>query len=368
MNGIYKETALSKQLRKMAALTDIHFGKKANSQLHNEDCLRFIDWFLIQAQENNCDYIAFLGDWNENRSALNIATLNFSYQGAKRINAVGLPVFFCIGNHDLYHRHTREVYSVVPFQEFKHFQMIDQPILIPEIGDGAVFSPYLFHDEYPGMMQYLDTPFWAGHFEFQGFQVTGYGVKMQTGPDPKLFKGPKHIVSGHFHKRQTMDNIVYMGNCFPMDFGDTGDDNRGMMIYDHVTQEMTFINWADCPKYVKTKYTDLLDGVVDIPVQSRVRCIMDDPHASFEEITFVRATWLEKYNLREFIMEETMHLDEARTSTVTTADVNSLETDIDSAKDETNSFDELVVQMLNDIKSDAIDNTLLIEQYRMIPS
>lgn len=357
---------MKKRLVKGAYLTDIHFGKKANSELHNDDCLRFIDWFCVQAQEKGCDYIAFLGDWNENRSALNIATLNASYRGAKKLNALGLPVFFCVGNHDLYHRHTREVYSVVPFNEFTNFTVIAEPLVIDHIGDGALFSPYMFHDEYPGLTQYLKLPYWAGHFEFQGFVVTGYTIKMHTGPDPSMFKGPKHIISGHFHKRQTQDNITYMGNVFPMDFGDAGDYERGMMVYDHIAQTMEFTNWKDCPVYIKTKLTHIIEDSSIILPQSRVRCIIDEPGISFEEVTMLRASMIEKYDLREFIMEETGDMNDALTKTTTDAEVQSPEFDSESGKIITGGIDEVVVEMLKDIKSDSIDNDLLIEQYRKI--
>jgi DNA repair exonuclease SbcCD nuclease subunit len=336
---------MTKKLRKGAYFTDIHFGKKANSQLHNEDCINFIDWFCKNALENGCDYVAFLGDWNENRSALNIATLNYSYEGAKKLNDLGLPVFFCVGNHDLYHRHTRELHSVVNFQEFDHFTVIDQPLVVDNIGDGALFSPYMFHDEYPGLTEHLKLPFWAGHFEFQGFLVTGYNIKMQTGPDPRLFKGPKHIISGHFHRRQEQDNIVYMGNTFPMDFGDAGDNKRGMMIYDHDKQKIKYIDWADAPKYIKTKLTDILDGDVKIVNHARVRCLTDVP-ISFEESTYLRAKFIEE-------------IAEALADTETSVDVENKEITVDSV-------DELVVQMLKDIKSDHIDNDILVEQYRAI--
>jgi DNA repair exonuclease SbcCD nuclease subunit len=146
--------------------------------------------------------------------------MKYSYLAAKKINDLGLPVFFVVGNHDLYHRHTREVHSVIPFQEFSNFRVIDSPTIIEEIHNKALFSPFLFHDEYAKMTGYLKLPFWAGHFEFKDFMVTGYGMKMPTGPDAMDFKGPKYIVSGHFHKRQHSDNIVYIGNTFPMDFGD----------------------------------------------------------------------------------------------------------------------------------------------------
>lgn len=349
---------MNKKLRRGSFMTDIHFGKKANSQVHNEDCLKYIDWFCEQVKSNGSDYVAFLGDWNENRSALNVATLHYSYLGAKKLNALGLPVFFCIGNHDLFHRHTREIYSVVPFQEFSNFVVIDNPLIVKQIGDGVLFSPYMFHDEYPGLMEYLKLPFWAGHFEFQGFMVTGYNVKMMTGPNPNEFKGPKHIVSGHFHKRQAQDNIVYMGNTFPMDFGDAGDNDRGMMVYDHVTDTMSFENWEQCPKYIKTKLSDIVDKKIKIVPEARVKCIIDAP-VSYEESTYLRASMIEQHNLREFIMEETVDVAEALSGTDTEVNVENI--DISA-----NTIDDVVISMLREIKSEQIDNEILIDQYRKI--
>lgn len=345
-----------RKLTKGACMTDIHFGKKSNSPVHNDDCLRFITWFCQQVQEHECDHVCFLGDWNENRSALNIATLNSSYLGAKMLNELGVPVFFCVGNHDLYHRHTREIYSVVPFQEFNNFTIVDQPIVIPHVGSGTLFSPFLFHEEYAEMDQFLKLDAWFGHFEFKGFLVTGYNVLMPTGPDPESFRGPKHIMSGHFHKRQhsKSSNIIYMGNVFPMDFGDAGDNDRGMMIYDHITQTPTFINWVDCPKYAKVKLTDIIDGSIQLPSNARVKCVVDIP-INFEESSLIRQDCVGKYDLREFVLEESRDI---------MAAINNTETTVDGTVTELDSVDDLVVQMLSDINSEHISNELLIEQYR----
>ncbi len=348
------------KLKKGAFFTDIHFGKKANSNLHNEDCIRFITWFCKQVRKDpDIDYIGFLGDWNENRSALNISTLNYSYQGAKMINELGLPVFFIIGNHDLYHRHTRDVHSVIPFSEFDNFQIIDNPIILEEIEGRALFCPYMFDEEYPSLTKYLDIPFWAGHFEFKGYIVTGYDITMPTGPDPRLFKGPKHIVSGHFHKRQVIegvDNVVYMGNTFPMDFGDSGDVHRGMMVYDHKNDKMDFLDWGECPKYVKTTLSDLLDQRITLHPNSRVRCIVDIP-VSFEESTFLKQNFTERFNLREFTLEESREMAEVLSGT---------ESNIDWEKHKLASVNELVVQMLNEIDSEHIDNQLLVDIYQKL--
>lgn len=340
-------------------MTDIHFGRKSNSIQHNEDCLRYIDWFVNYVKKDGkIDYIGFLGDWNENRSALNIATLNYSYQGAKKLNDLGLPVYFVIGNHDLYHRNSREIHSAINFQEFDNFHVISQPTVIDNIEGKMLFVPYMFPDEYPELAKYLNLPFWAGHFEFKGFEVTGYGMKMPTGPEPKDFKGPKYIVSGHFHKRQADENIIYIGNCFPMDFGDSGDNHRGLMIYDHIQQEMAFEDWAECPKYIKTDLSSILDKTIIIPQEARVKVNIDIP-ISFEESNYLRTTFIEKFNLREFVMEDSPEIQTAITDTDTSAVI---------AENELSSVDELVHLMLKEVESDHIDSQKLIEIYTSLKS
>ena len=145
-----------KKLYKSAIFTDIHFGRKNNGLQHNEDCTNFIDWFCTQVVANKCDHVLFLGDWYENRSSLNISTLAYSHAAAKKLNELNIPIFFCIGNHDLYQRHTRDIYSTVTFSEFTNFNLIDKPTTVSCIGDGALIVPFLFHDEYDGLKNYKE--------------------------------------------------------------------------------------------------------------------------------------------------------------------------------------------------------------------
>ena len=352
---------MTNQLKKGIFATDIHFGKKSNSQQHNEDCIRFLTWFCDQVRaDDSIDYVAFLGDWNENRSALNIATMKFSYEGAKMLNDLGLPVFFVVGNHDLYHRHSRDVHSVIPFQEFSNFQVIDTPTVIDDIVGGALFCPFLFHREYAELAQFSNIPFWAGHFEFKDFYVTGYGMKMQHGPDASLFAEPTHILSGHFHKRQVSSNVIYIGNTFPMDFGDAGDTDRGAVVYDHTTRTPTFINWPDCPTYTKTTVSKILDGVIEFAEGACVKCVVDE-RISYEESVLIKDKFSNTFKLREFTLEESMDLSEAMTD----VDEELIEL-INSEEMSGASIDELVVQMLLSIESDTIDPTTLVDQYNNI--
>jgi DNA repair exonuclease SbcCD nuclease subunit len=350
------------KLNNGAFWTDIHWGKKNNSQQHNEDCLAYITWFCEQVKADpSINYLSFLGDWFENRSAINISTLNYSYRGAKMINDLGLPVYFVVGNHDLYHRHTREIHSIVPFHEFNNFSVIDQPTVVSDIQGGAFFSPYLFHDEYPDLSKYLDIPFWAGHFEFKGFNITGYNVKMPTGPDHKSYAGPKHILSGHYHQRQQEDNVNYIGNCFPMDFGDANDFNRGMAKYNHTTQSLNFTDWNDCPKYVRVKLSQMLNPDYVLPKNARVKCLVDQ-ELGFENTMLVRDQYIETYSLRELTFEESSSISEAITDTQSSVETENVTVELDDI----NTVDQLVLQMLGDIKNDKVDTGVLIEIYKSL--
>ena len=53
---------MSQFFNKVACFTDIHFGNKNNSRQHNDDCERFIYWFIEKAKEAGCPPIGVEGE------------------------------------------------------------------------------------------------------------------------------------------------------------------------------------------------------------------------------------------------------------------------------------------------------------------
>jgi len=290
-------------MKKPAMFTDIHWGAKGNSVLHNQDCLDYIDWFSSQTVSNQCDSIIFMGDWFENRNSINVATLNASFDGLSKLDRLNLPIYFCVGNHDLFHRSTRQQFSTYHFSQFKNVILINEAKFV----DKFAFFPFLFNEEYPAMAEGIikhKSKFVFGHFEFRNFIVTGSDRRIEHGPDHKQFAGPEYIFSGHFHKRQASDNIVYIGNTFPTNYGDAWDDARGMCILDVETSDVDFIDWEDCPKYRKVKLSDILDGKVpDFPTKCRVRCLLD-VEISYMDAQTLKDEMVKLFSLREFALEE----------------------------------------------------------------
>lgn len=341
-------------LKKSACFTDIHFGRKNNSEIHNQDCLDFIDWFCGKVEKNKeIDHVIFLGDWHENRNSINGLTLEYSYEGAKKLNDLGMPVFIIVGNHDLYYKTSRDVFTTTIFESFENIVVVSQPTVFDEIGPkGTLICPYLFHDEYDKLLQYFNVPTWFGHFEFKGFVLTGDTYKLEHGPDPEDFKKINKIFCGHFHKRQNSGNVYYMGNVFPADFGDANDDKRGMMVYDHVEDDITFTDWDDCPRYVKCTLSDVLDGETGIPPKSYVWCLVDMPLTHTEKIE-LREYYLETQGVREIKFEEIID------------DVDSNEVDgVDISEVEFDTADKAVPSLIGRMELKKMSSELLIKIYK----
>lgn len=347
---------MRKKLRKAAIFTDIHWGAKSNSEQHNQDCLKYIDWFCSNVKhDDQIDHIMFLGDWHESRSALNISTLRYSFEGAKRLNDLGIPVYFMIGNHDLYFRHTRDIHSTLHFSPLSNFRIVEEPTINEDTYIPSLMCPYLFHHEYAELAKYGKIPIWYGHFEFQGFVITGYNTTLPTGPNPNDFKFPKHIFSGHFHKRQANENIIYVGNTFPTNFGDAGDNSRGMTTYDYVNDEIEFFDWEDCPKYIKTTMSSLAEGKVKLLHESRVKCIAD-VSLTYEEVNVIRQTFMDQYKLRELIIEDSEEISNV---------ISGTEAEVGDGTDLTD-INDLMLQLLNNIDTPHINNEMLIDIYKSL--
>ena len=291
---------------KLAAFTDIHWGKKGNSIVHNTDCMDFVKWFASEVKKDrSITAIAFLGDWFENRNAVNIQTFDMAFDAMEILDSLGLPFYFCVGNHDLYHRENRKIFSTRAYSKFKNVRIINE---ITEIkGEDLLFAPYLFQNEYSNLAS-VNSKYWLGHFEFRNFVVTGTDRKMEHGQDHKSFTKPTYIISGHFHKRQAMDNTVFMGSPFPMDYGDAWDDKRGMMILNRDTEDIEFKDWPDAPTYRKIKLSSLLEDIDNLtfPAKCRVKCIIDIEIA-YTEAQDLKASMIESFGLREFAIEESAY-------------------------------------------------------------
>jgi DNA repair exonuclease SbcCD nuclease subunit len=333
--------------RRAAIFTDIHFGLKSNSQIHNEDCLKFIKWATETARKHNCETAMFLGDWHNNRASINIVTLNYSLRALEHLNANFDQVYFIPGNHDLYYRDRRDIQSVEWARHLPNVKIINDWF---KQGD-VVIAPWLVANDYKRIPQ-LKAKYCFGHFELPGYLMNAMIAMPDYGEiRHDHFGGFDHVFTGHFHKRQTQQNITYIGNCFPHNYADAGDDLRGLMILEW-GQDPEYHTWPDQPVYRVYDLSTVLDNPATMLKKNTHARINLNIDITYEEAGFLRDTFMNEYGCREIKLIPNTQAD--------------LETQIMLGNITFQSVDQIVNSSLTAIESNQYNTNLLLEIYRTL--
>ena len=331
--------------KRAAIFTDIHFGLKSNSTLHNEDCLSFVHWATQKALEEGCETCFFLGDWHNNRASLNIVTLNYSLRALEHLNEHFQAVYFIPGNHDLYYRDRRDIQSV---EWARHLPRVE--ICNDWFSHGDVtIAPWLVGDDHRKLAR-MGGRYLFGHFELPGYLMNAM-VEMPDHGEIRRedLKGFEQVYTGHFHKRQTKNNITYIGNAFPHNYADAGDDERGLTVLEW-GQPPVYHAWPDQPTYRVYGLANLIDhAAILLRAKMHVRVNLDI-EISYEEANYIKETFIEQHGLREMalIPNKTAGVDE----------------DLAPGEVKFESVDQIVIDQLTNIESEFYDSKLLLQIYQ----
>lgn len=331
--------------KKAAVFTDLHLGLKSNSIVHNTDCENFIDWFIATAKAENCDTCLFLGDWHHHRASINIQTLSFSRRCLEKLNNNFTQVFVIPGNHDLFYRDKRDVHSVEWAAHLPNVTIINDWFS----KDDVVIAPWLVGNDWK-KLQKMKGKYLFGHFELPHFYMNAL-VEM---PDHNELQanhltGFNTVFSGHFHKRQFRDNVIYIGNAFPHNFADVSDDARGMMILEWGAVPK-FMSWPGQPRFRVFKLSEILDNTDELLKPDMHVKVNLDIDISFEEANFIREQFTPKYKLRE------MTLVPLKT------DIETDSTDYTNLQFET--VDSIILSQIDQLQQGSFDKQLLLEIYQ----
>ena len=331
--------------KKVAVCTDIHFGLKSNSLMHNQDCSDFIDWFIATAKANGCETGMFLGDWSHQRAAINMQTLQYSLRSLEKLSRAFERFYFIPGNHDLYYRDKRDIYSTEWAKHIPNIQIVNDFF---QDGD-VIIAPWLVGDDHKKLAK-MSARYMFGHFELPHFKMNAM-VEMPDHGELKVenFSGIESVYSGHFHLRQQKKNINYIGNCFPHNFADAGDEARGMMIKEWGMPDQYFA-WPGQPLYRVMKLSEAIDqGATIFKPNMHVRVELDID-ISYEEANFIKETFIRDHNLREMALIPSKRTD----------------IDVDMAPGEVKfeSVDQIVTDQLTNIESEFYDPKLLLKIYQ----
>ena len=336
---------MSNLFKKAACFTDIHFGLKSNSLEHNQDCSDFVDWFIETAKKENCETCIFLGDYNHHRASINIHTMQYGLRALERLNDAFEHVYFIPGNHDLYYRDRRDIHSVEWAKHLPNVTIVNEWF---NQGD-VVIAPWLVGEDYKKLAK-MSGKYLFSYLELPHFYMNAMVEMPDVGEiNDDHVTGFEQVYSGHFHKRQARKNIWYMGNAFPHNYADAGDDARGMMILEW-GQDPLFVSWPDQPVFRVYKLSDILenpDGLL-LP-RSNVRVHLDID-ISYEEANYIKETLIPKHRLREMALIP-MKLDQHQL-------------DLAPGELKFESVDQIIIDQISNIESQFYDPKMLLEIYK----
>ncbi len=217
------------------------------------------------------------------------------------------------------------------------------------IQDEVVIAPWLVGEDHKKLSK-LSGKYLFGHFELPAFYMNAM-VQMPDHGDvsDNDLVGFEKVFSGHFHKRQARNNIWYIGNAFPHNYADAGDDQRGMMILEW-GEDPEFHAWPGQPLFRVYKLSDILDNPEGLLLpKSSVRVHLDID-ISYEEANFIRETLIPKHNIREMSLIP-MKLDQHSQ-------------DLAPGEVTFESVDQIIVDQISAIESDFFDPKLLLAIYK----
>ena len=330
--------------KKVACFTDLHVGAKSNSTVHLRDCEEFVDWFIAQAQAAGCETAIFLGDWSHHRNSMNLYTLDTSIRCLEKLGAAFEQFFWFPGNHDLFYKDKRDIHSSIFGKHIPGVTVVEGVTTL----DNVTLVPWLVGDEWKTMRN-VKSRYVFGHFELPKFFMNAM-VQMPDHGELRAedFVGPEYVFSGHFHKRQQNNNVIYIGNAFPHNFSDSWDDERGMMMMEWGGQP-EYRNWPDAPKFRTIKLSELIDRKDEIMLSKMYLRVNLDIDISFEEANYIKETFIKDYDIREISLVQ---------------DKSNLEgTYEDNPDTKFESIDAIVTEQLINIDSDQFDKKILLDIY-----
>jgi DNA repair exonuclease SbcCD nuclease subunit len=306
--------------------------------------LNFVKWATAKAKEAGCETCIMMGDWHNNRAAINILTLNYSVRALEHMSENFDIVYFIPGNHDLYYRDKRDIQSASWAKHIPNVQIVNDWF---SQGDVTI-APWLVGDDHKKLLK-KKGKYCFGHFELPGYYMNAMVQMPDTGEARREdFVGFEHVFSGHFHKRQSANNITYIGNAFPHNYADDGDEERGMMILEW-GKEPEYHAWPDQPTYRVLSLSSIVDHADKILKPKMHARINIDIDLSYEEANFIRETFLDTYKLRELSLLPKKEV---------------IVGDVQTGEIKFESIDTIVQNQINAISSEHYDRNLLLDIYR----
>ena len=252
----------------VCCISDIHVGVHQNSQLWLDIANQWVDWLVIELTNHNIKDIIICGDLFHYRDEIAVNTIhhvtNLMYK-LKQFNIIML-----VGNHDAYYKDRSDVNSLSIFSGWDNITIVENETYIHKQFERT----YSFVPWGEDINQTTASDIIFGHFEIQNFKFNHSKICTHGLKPTKILDKTDLIITGHFHTREERSykngDIVYLGNPYQMDFGDTG-QTKGYYILNLKNNGYTFHKNTISPTHEKLVLSELIKhGDIDDIIKNRI--------------------------------------------------------------------------------------------------
>ena len=252
---------------KIALLNDSHVGARNSSDVFLDYFARFYsEVFFPYCDKEGIKQIIHLGDFYDHRKYINFKALNHSRKTfLEPMRDRGMIMDIIPGNHDVVYKNTNELCSLKELLGFfvNNIHIVMQPQVQTYDGFKIALLPWINPENYAESMKFVETcgaSVLGAHLELAGFEVMP-GMPAQHGMSPNDFKRFEMVLTGHYHTKSQIDNIIYLGTQYEMTWSDC-EDNKFFHIFDTDTRELTAVR-NPITIFSKIRYDDTQSSTSD---------------------------------------------------------------------------------------------------------
>jgi DNA repair exonuclease SbcCD nuclease subunit len=340
-------------------ISDIHFGVNSSSEEWQENIKDYFYEFFIplvknELRNNPDTVICCLGDVYHDRKSIDIDVNNLSIDIFEDLSVL-LPVYIINGNHDLSKKTNKGNSSLRSVTNINNCFVIKEPTLLKFYEGTKCISniaaiPYLgdCNDENKCLVEFNGKADYAlMHTDISKMKFDN-GMTIVGAVDAEKFNG--RIISGHIHKRQEANNVIYVGSPYQLSRGDVG-NMKGIYVHNLKDGSFRFIENTYSPVFQKIDITQFLN----FTEKERFDVLRNN----YNDIIIDEAN-LDKYKMSD-IYEVINLCDSKRTQIVVikSKTKNKDGEDIDPDEIIEYSLEQLIEQAIDNIDSDEETKTIL---------
>ncbi len=276
---------------KLAIITDTHQGCRSGSSIFRE----YMKWYYSEIlfpymEENLISNLLHGGDFFDDRNSIKLADIDFVTNWfAKELVKRRIHLHVILGNHDVAFRNTNRIHSlsILKAAAPDNITVYEEAELVEFDGQKYAMVPWINVENRESTKAFLDgiedkaNTIILGHFEIVGMKMYANSIRCDHGLQPIEFEGFKKVLSGHFHHKSEVQNILYLGSTFHLTWQDYGDP-RGFHVFDTKTRDFEFVENEYClfveVAFDKEVFGKMTDAEYEEAFGSRfVKIVVTDP-------------------------------------------------------------------------------------------